>query len=216
MSLTNIANTIRYHGPMNDFNEGVDESYIQAIKGELENMRHTVKFLCTVLRKVLQTAIFSAINEGNPMSKRAEYARTCNFKVYMGVYTGSKQIHSMHNYFERDIAMAGIIDREGKLWLCWQATRQKEISLYPVVFKDAEGKGCYNLWYAPASLGVSSRQLKERHELSQKASDFFLMLRHRDFGSGWTVICKSWRVRDGEGKLRLPIPDQQSFKDVYA
>ena len=119
---------------MNDSNEGVDESYIQAIKGEIENMRHTVKFLCTVLRKVLQTAIFSAINEGNPMSKRAEYARTCNFKVYMGVYTGSNQIHNLHQYFERDIAMAGIIDRGGQLWLCWQATRQKEISLYPVVF----------------------------------------------------------------------------------
>jgi hypothetical protein len=165
---------------------------------------------------VLQTAIFSAINEGNPMSKRAEYARTCNFKVYMGVYTGSKQIHDLQGYFKRDIGMAGIIDRDGQLWLCWQATRQKEISLYPVVFKDEEGKLCYNLWYAPASLGVSSEQVKERHELLQKASDFFLMLRHRDFGSGWTVICKSWRVRDGEGKLRLPIPDQQSFKDVYA
>jgi len=36
-----------------------------------------------------------------------------------------------------------------------------------------------------------------------------LMLRHNRENSLWTVICRSWRVRDYLGFLNLPTPDSR-------
>ena len=49
---------------------------------------------------------------------------------------------------------------------------------------------------------------KSREDLLKDCIDFFILLRERDTNniSMRTMICRSWRVRDDMGTLRLPLP----------
>jgi hypothetical protein len=49
---------------------------------------------------------------------------------------------------------------------------------------------------------------KSREDLLKDCIDFFILLRERDTNniSMRTMICRSWRVRDDIGRLRLPLP----------
>ena len=63
LSLLNIAEMKKYFGPsLREYWEGLHESFIQNIKRELDNMRHTEEFLGTVLRKVLCTMVLGWLN----------------------------------------------------------------------------------------------------------------------------------------------------------
>ena len=72
-----------YFGPsLREFWESINEKYIQNVKGELKNMRHTIKFLVTILRKVLRRMMLEKLIDDNPYYQKKQYARVENFKIY--------------------------------------------------------------------------------------------------------------------------------------
>ena len=79
------------------------------------------------------------------------------------------------------------------------------ISLYEVTFDDSRGQWCFNLWYAEASLARCSHICKDRIELLEETTDYFVLLR-RNGSLQSTAICRSWRVRNHLGELRLLDP----------
>ena len=73
----------------------------------------------------------------------------------------------------------------------------------------------YDLWYSQAEIGPVSRMCTSRKEVLELASDYFMMLlppippdatlRRQ------TVICRSWRVRNQNGELALPMPRKSTL-----
>jgi hypothetical protein len=208
MSMLNVKKMVDRYEFMRAIDEGDCERYIQNIKREITSMRHTIEFLVTTLTKVLSTMVFSVLNENNPHNVKEEYSRTYNFKVYKG---------DLSKILAND-AVFGLIDKEGRMFVCVENSRGGGISLHPAMFDDAAGRWCYSLWYSPVSLGVATVCCASRKELMEMSSDFFAMLRpvgledtqlgiesnltstHR------TVVCRSWRVRNDQGNLSLPEP----------
>jgi hypothetical protein len=216
MSLLNVKKMVDRYESMPAIDEGRCESYIQNIKRELTSMRHTIQFLVTILRKLVSTMVFSLLNENNPHNVEEKYARTYNFKVY-------NPKGDLSSILAND-AVFGVIDKEGRMFVCVENSRGGKISLHPTVFDDAEGYWCYNLWYSPASLGVATVCCATRKELIEMSSDFFVMLRpvgledttQSSLGSNLmfthrTVVCRSWRVRNDHGKLSLPDPQLKTL-----
>ncbi len=173
-------------------------------------MRHTVDFLATILRKLLCTATFSMLNEDNPNSNHQTYARTHNLVIYR-----SSSHPNPGSILENDVVV-GMIDSTGNMMLCTEDFGNNGITLHPVMFTDDDGYWCYNLWYSKASIGTSTEWCKDRKELLEKCSDFFIMLRPTLLNGDdqpvsepieyRTVICRSWRIRHETGELMLPVP----------
>ena len=65
------------------------------------------------------------------------------------------------------------------------------------------------MWYAEVAIGPVCRVVQDRAELKEACKDYFLMLRHNEKGSLWTVICRSWCVRTERGILELPTPHKR-------
>jgi len=208
LSLLNIAEMKKYFGPsLREYWEGIHESFIQNIKRELDNMRHTEEFLGTVLRKVLCTMVLEWLNEDNPYNQKTEYARTDKFKIY--------KTDEASSVLAKNNAVSGIIDKQGKMILCVEQGGQ--FALHPVVFNnDDGGYWKYNLWYSRAEVGAASEVYSSRKEVLEQASDYFLMLRpivphQSDTEHHQTVICRSWRVRNQSGELALPMPKPETL-----
>ena len=198
-----------YFGPsLREFWESIHEKYIQNIKGELKNMRHTNKFLVTILRKVLRRMTLEKLIEDNPYYQKKQYARVDNFKIYK--LENSDQEPSI--VLTKNTAVSGIIDAQGNMLLCVEGKGQ--FSLHPVQFNnDGNGFWRYNLWYSQAEIGPVSKVCTSRKEVLELASDCFLMLRptQPDTAPCQTVICRSWRVRNESGELALPRPNKETL-----
>ena len=124
--------------PLTDWWEAIHESFIQLLKAELDNMRHTIDFLATTLGKLLETAIFGKLNENNPLGTQATYARTSEVKLYkIANYPNPSNI-----LLENDV-MVGIIDENNQLCLCVDTTNG--IKLHGLTFNDQVGQWCYVL-----------------------------------------------------------------------
>ena len=209
LSLLNIAQMKVYFGPsLREFWESIHEKYIQNIKGELKNMRHTNKFLATILRKVLRRMTLEKLIEDNPYYQKKQYARVDNFKIYK--LENSDQEPSI--VLTKNTAVSGIIDAQGNMLLCVEGKGQ--FSLHPVQFNnDGNGFWRYNLWYSQAEIGPVSKVCTSRKEVLELASDCFLMLRpiQSDTVLCQTVICRSWRVRNESGELALPRPNKETL-----
>lgn len=89
--------------------------------------------------------------------------------------------------------------------VCVQKSGESFISLYKVTFDDSRGHWCFNLWYAVASLGQCVQRCKDRVELLEETTDYFVLLRRNESLQS-TAICRSWRVRNHLGELRLIEP----------
>ena len=214
LSLLNIAEMKVYFGPsLREFWESIHEKYIQNIKAEISNMRHTTDFLATILRKVLRRQALEQLIQNNPYQQKKEYARVDNFKIYK--LKCSDQEPS--TVLSGNNAVSGIIDGEGGMMLCVERKGQPgQFALHPVLFEnDKNGFWRYDLWYSQAEIGPVSRMCTSRKEVLELASDYFMMLlppippdatlRRQ------TVICRSWRVRNQNGELALPMPRKSTL-----
>jgi hypothetical protein len=186
--------------------EGIHESYIQELKRELSTMRHTTKFLVTLIGKVLRTSVFSSVNEGNPLSSTDSYAKTYNLRIYP----------SIDEILEQNNIVVGMIDQCGDLYMCMEYRRTDGIALHKVSFDDSSGYWCFDLWYSRMTIGNSSRIVANREELTGMCRDFFMFLHHTDEKDSniGTIICRSWKVRVDGGKIRLPEPKQETLMTV--
>ena len=132
MSLLNIPEMMDFFGQfLHEFWETVHESYIQNIKGEVDNMSHTDDFLVTILLKVLKTLVLARVMEDNPYDQQTQHARRENFKIYK-----IKQDEDPSDVLEDNNAASGIIDDQGRMMLCVEhvGDSTRDIALYPVVF----------------------------------------------------------------------------------
>ena len=201
-----------YFGPsLREFWESIHEKFIQYIKGELKNMRHTTKFLVTILRKVLRRMILEKLIEDNPYQQKKQYARVDNFKIYkLGKSDQEPSIVLANN-----TAVSGIIDAQGRMLLCVERNGELgQFALHPVLFNnDGSGFWRYNLWYSQAEIGPVSKVCTSRKEVLELVRDYFLMLRPiaDDAPLCQTVICRSWRIRNQSGELALPMPDEKTL-----
>jgi len=85
------------------------------------------------------------------------------------------------------------------------------IAMHPVAFDDKNGYWRLNLWYSTILIGEHVEKISNREELMSKCKDFFMFLNpNPNPGSHvGTIICKSWRVRDTSGDIRLPQPHRE-------
>jgi hypothetical protein len=109
---------------------------------------------------------------------------------------------------EQGVFVSGSINYCGDTFICFEERVGQGIKLFPVVFDDLNGKWCLNLWYANAQLGSDFQFVCDHAELKDFSQDYFLMLCHSRENSLWTVICRSWRIRDNIGDLSLPLPQR--------
>ena len=134
-----------------------------------------------------------------------------NFKIYK--LGNSDQEPSI--VLANNTAVSGIIDAQGRMLLCVERTGERgQFALHPVLFNnDGSGFWRYNLWYSQAEIGPNSKECTSRKEVSELASDCFLMLRPIQFDTVLcqTVICRSWKVRNQSGELALPVPDLKTL-----
>ena len=213
MTLLNLKDTIQYFGSMRHLWEGLMEKYIQLVKRELKTMRHPDKFLKTVLRRLLCTSVFDLLNKDNPHCHQEKYSRTDSVVVYKE----SLNYPNFTSLFENKNVLIGVIDHFNNMFLCAQQLQQgtKYIHLYPLVFDDTNGQRIYDLWYSSVSIQTPSKSCKNREELLNISSDYFMLLRQNNPTSGSvslrTVICKSWRVRAENGELILPYPSKDTL-----
>ena len=204
-SLLNFADMIDYCGDMRGLWESIHESYIQEVKKEVNGMRHTVKFLATVLRKIISTAVFSLLNADNPHNNFDSYDRTIDLKIYK--YTKYQRPENLLN----DDVVVGLIDDNEQLHICVDLGK-KGIELHELAFNDSRGNWCYNLWYSEVSVCEGTKIVCNRKELNKTCSDFFILLRRKFHNKDYdlyTIITKSWRIRDNEGMLQLPVPRKE-------
>jgi hypothetical protein len=110
---------------------------------------------------------------------------------------------------DREVFVSGLVDESGDLFICFQESVGKGIKLLPVIFNDNDGKWCLNLWYAKPTLGHNYLFARDHAELKDFCRDYFLMLRHNEESSLWTVTCRSWHVCTELGMLELPAPHKK-------
>ena len=206
LSTLNLMNIVDEIETIRGLWEGIHESYIQELKRELSTMRHTIKFLVTLLGKVLRTSMFSSVNEGNPLSSTNRWTRTYNLRIYP----------SIEEILEQNNIVVGMIDQCGDLYMCVEYRRTDGIALHKVSFDDSSGYWCFDLWYSRMTIGDSSRIVANREELTGMCGDFFVFLHHTDEKDSniGTIICRSWKVRVDGGKIRLPEPKQETLMTV--
>jgi hypothetical protein len=196
---------IEQSGNMRNCWEGENESYIQNVKREISTMKHNEKYLKTILTKILRTDVLASFNNDNPFSKAKKYSRTSHVRIYN---KGLKH-STVEDVFSQEDIVSGVINMKGHLLVCFEESRFKGISVHPLILDDIKGFWKCNLWYSETlPQSHHSRVYKSREDLLKDCTDFFILLRERDTNniSMRTMICRSSRVRDDMGRLRLPLP----------
>jgi hypothetical protein len=205
LSLLNVADMIEQSGHMKNCWEGENESYIQNVKKEISTMKHTEQYLKTILTKMLKTDVLAFFNKDNPFSNGKKYSRTSHVRIYN---KGLKH-STVEDVFSQEDIVSGVINMKGHLLVCFEESRVKGIGVHPLIFDDIKGTWKCNLWYSETlPQSHHSSVYKSREDLLKDCMDFFILLRERDTNntSMRTMICRSWRVRDDIGRLRLPLP----------
>ncbi len=204
-SLLNCPAIIKRYGSLSGIWEGEDEAFIRSVKSEISTMRYQTTHLQCLLVRLLQTKTLNFLNRNNPLNKNTIYSRTNNVTVY----AKGRSCEEPSMILENEVFVSGVVNYCGVTLICFEERAGQGIKLFPVLFDDQNGKWCLNLWYANARLGSDFQIVRDRSELKKISQDYFLMLRHNKENSLWTVICRSWRVRDHLGFLNLPTPDSR-------
>jgi hypothetical protein len=205
LSLLNLGDMIKQSGNMRNCWEGENESYIQNVKREISTMKHNEKYLKTILTKILRTDVLASFNKDNPFSNAKKYSRTSHVRIYN---KGLKH-STVDDVFSQEDIVSGVINMKGHLLVCFEESRVKGIGVHPLIFDDVKGTWKCNLWYSETlPQSHHSSVYKSREDLLKDCIDFFILLRERNANniSMRTMICRSWRVRDDIGRLRLPLP----------
>ena len=123
--------------------EGENESYIQNVKREISTMKHSEKYLKTILTKILRTDVLASFNNDNPFSKAKKYSRTSHVRIYN---KGLK--HSMvEDVFSQEDIVSGVINMKGHLLVYFEESQVIGIGVHPLIFNDIKGTWKCYLWY---------------------------------------------------------------------
>ena len=201
-SLLNCPDIIKKHGSLGGIWEGEDEAFVRDVKSEISTMRYQTSHLLSVLVRLLKTKTLKYLNQNNPLDKCTAYARTNNVRIY-SKRTSHAEVFTI---LDKEVFVSGVVNDMGNLLICVEVNAGKGIKLIPLIFNDTNGRWCLNLWYAEVAIGPVCRVVQDRAELKELCKDYFLMLRHNQESSLWTVICRSWCVRTHTGILELPTP----------
>ena len=216
--LLNVKETMILIGSLRHIWEGTEEGFIQFIKRELTSFRNSNKFMKTILLKQLRTFMLKHINKDNPLCDKKTYARTLDFTVY----------NQTTCILEECIVSGLIVKEEGsgrdKFYVCKREPGSDgKICLTELIFRDKEGFWLYNLWYAPVDIISASMLRLSREEALAMPYDYFLLMRQCEDGTNqkpsdnsFTMICRSWRIRDNHGNIRLPTPQKECFCRVHS
>ena len=107
---------------------------------------------------------------------------------------------------DNNLALSGVVDKDGQVYLCARAGAAEGggYKLYNIQFDDSKSKSkkIYDLHYAPATIASYGphRIISDATQLTQFSTDYILMVRGE---SKWTVLCRSWRVRNEMGEFSL-------------
>ena len=111
--------------------------------------------------------------------------------------------------FYENNALSGLVGNDRKLYLCAKAGAKKGggHDLYSLEFDHGNSATVYNLHYAPVRLAKNSpiTHIRDSTDLNAFASDYFVMVKvdTQSEKQLWTVICRSWKIRNKGGVLAL-------------
>ena len=196
-NLKNLKGQIDFLGSLRDIWEGTLEGFIKFVKRELTTMRHDPAFMSTILKKLLQTHCIENISSNSSFGKKTAYARTSNVKPL--------QIdEDVSTVLDDNLALSGVVDKDGQAYLCARAGAAEGggYKLYNIQFDDSKSKKIYDLHYAHANIAPYGphRVISDATQLKQFSTDYILMVRRE---AKWTVLCRSWRVRNEMGEFSL-------------
>ena len=173
------------------------EGFIKFVKQELTTMRHDPAFMSTILKKLLQTHCIDNISSSSSFAKKKEYARTSNVKP-LGIN------EDVSTVLDDNLALSGVVDEDGEAYLCARAsaTDGGGYKLYRIKFDDSKSEMIYDLHYAPVTLAPYGphRCISDATQLAEFSNDYIVMVRRED---KWTVLCRSWKVRNDKGEFTL-------------
>jgi len=216
-SILNTKEVVDRHSSYRALWEGgySGEKFIQKYKGANTNgfFRHNNRFMVTFTEKVMNNYMLDHINKDNPMRYRDHYVRALNFTVYR-----------IASPLTLGIVVSGVLV-DDKMYVCFNGQRnslgKNQVVLKELTFDDKAGQWHYNLFYAPATIDHTKEVIcADREDVVKRSSDVFAL-----FHLGiilpdevesekicFTMICRSWRIRDDTGKLRLPTPQKKLLR----
>ena len=211
-SILNVKRLVEMFGSLRYIYEGDDEKFIKNIKREISVIQHNTSHLKVIMEKMLRTRVLNDLNRDNPLNKQSTETKLHDFKVYRP----GKAHYNPKQILEGLEFITGVIDDDGEIYICFEPVLGKGIHLYPIDFDDTSGVWILNLWYARPTLRNTSvpQSVKSREQLKSNFADQFLLMKQGEiFGSDHTgkatVICRSWKVRNSDGKLIQPMPQEQ-------
>lgn len=211
-SILNTKRVCDRYGSTRNLWEGGDggEGFIQKYKGANcpGFFRHNDEFMMPFTEKVMNAYMLDHVNTDNPMCERLHYARTLNFAIY-----------KLESPLTEDIVVSGVVV-DDRLYICFDSSKESQVVLKRLKFDDTVGKWHYNLYYAPASIEHAEVvTFVDREEVLKKSSDSFALFGVRASSNEvesemirFTMICRSWKIRDDDGKLRLPTPREDVLR----
>ena len=216
-SILNTKQVVDRHSSSRALWEGGDsgEKFIQKYKGANTKgfFRHNNRFMVTFTEKVMNNYMLDHINKDNPMRYRDHYVRALNFTVY-----------GIASPLTLGIVVSGVLVND-KMYVCFNGQQtsssgKNQVVLKELTFDDKAGQWHYNLFYAPATIDHNKEVIcEDREEVVERSSDVFALfhlgLLPDEVESEkicFTMICRSWRIRDDAGKLRLPTPQKKLLR----
>ena len=94
--------------------EGTNEGYMRCLKAEMDVVKHTEEFLGQALNKTARARFIETVMEGIAFAATS-YTRLNNVRIYKN--------EEPQGMIERGEPFSGMIDKYGKLWLCFNVSR---------------------------------------------------------------------------------------------
>ena len=145
------------------------------------------------------------VNANNSFHKNTEYSRTSNLKCLKGS-------DNIGKVFDDNNVLSGITGYDKEMYLCQKvlANEGGGFHLFNLQFEDDNGGTVYELHYAPVQLGYEAQPIHtlDRSGLGTFTRQHIVMEKHYECFDGsneypWTVLCRSWKVRDSKGRFAL-------------
>ena len=167
MSLLGLSAVIMRYGHVAGLFEGFNEGYVRNLKAEIDVVRHNEEFLRQVLHKAARPRFLHELMDGNAFSGTT-YTRLNNVPIYKN--------EEPQGMIEKGDPFGGMIDKYGKLWLCFtEKTGQAESTVItkPLIIDDTGGRSYCNLWYSTVYVDESNMSRGSREDILLKCHDYF-------------------------------------------
>ena len=183
-------------------------------------VRHTEEFRKQVVNNTARTTIMVVIIEGNTFSSD-KYTSLHNVPIYNN---GEPQC-----LIERGRPFGGMMDGDGKLWLCFQRIEghaESFVELRPLIIDDNDGRLYCNLCYSTVHVDSNELNIRDgsREEILFKCHDYFVAVgigirwdnevdgdenRHdHEKEYKYAILCRSWKTRLKSGEFGIIKPDE--------